>query len=173
MAPRTTINIQGYPYRITQYKEQDAMVNVLTDHGEYAFLAHGIYKTTSKNASAVQLLSLGTFTLYERKDGTYSLKEGVADMPADIRDNLDRSVAFSVLAELTSKCLVAAEDAEGIYLWLDTAARALDKGFDAPTATLLYFAHLLNELGMGPNVDSCVFCGSKEHIAGFSYVDGG
>ncbi|MCR4562464.1 MAG: DNA repair protein RecO C-terminal domain-containing protein, partial [Bacilli bacterium] len=47
------------------------------------------------------------------------------------------------------------------------------KGFDAPTATLLYFAHLLNELGMGPNVDSCVFCGSKEHIAGFSYVDGG
>ena len=45
--------------------------------------------------------------------------------------------------------------------------------FDPLTASLIYFAQLLKNGGVGLNVDGCVVCGKKDHIVAISYQEGG
>lgn len=165
-------NIEGYVVHHTQYKENDAMVSVLSKDGLFSFLARGVLKPTAKNAASCQLLSHSRFSLGQEKNGSYSLKESeVLKMP-DGKDSLERLTAFSFLAELTSK-LVQNDEAIGAYPFLEAAMEGIAQGVDAFTEILLYFAHVLLIAGYGLDVDECVFCQSKTEIAGISYADGG
>jgi DNA repair protein RecO (recombination protein O) len=172
MANPTINNIKGYVLHLSPYKESDAMVQVLSSDGLYSFLARGLAKPTSKLAGATQLLSYSQFSLNSSNGGTYSLKEAQGIKVVDGRDDLSRLTSFSFIAELSSK-LIQDDEAVESYPWLEATLNALDKGFDAFTASLVYFAHLLIIAGYGLDVDECIVCGSKKDIAGISYSEGG
>jgi DNA repair protein RecO (recombination protein O) len=170
--PTTITNLEGYVIHHAQFKENDAMVSVLSKEGLVSFLARGVLKTTSKNAASCQLLSYSRFSLIAGKGGGYSLKESeVLTMP-DGKDSLERLTAFSFLAEVSNK-LIQADEAEEAYPFLDAAMKAIASGVDAFTEALLYFSHVLLIAGYGLDVDECVYCQSKSGIAGISYADGG
>lgn len=172
MAATTITNLEGYVIHHAQYKENDAMVSVLSKDGLFSFLARGVLKPTAKNAASCQLLSYSRFSLSQEKNGAYSLKESeVLKMP-DGKDSLERLTAFSFLAELTNK-LVQSDEAIETYPFLEAAMEGIAQGVDAFTEALLYFAHVLLIAGYGLDVDECVYCQSKTAIAGISYADGG
>lgn len=168
----TVSNFEGYVIHLASFKDNDAMVSLLYPGGEVSFLARGILKPTSKNAGAMQLLSYSKVSLATNKGGAYSLKESLCLKPIDGRDDLSRLTAFSFLSEFTSK-VVQNDEASEVYPWLKATLEALERGADAFSVSLIYFAHVLIIAGYGLNVDECVYCGSKKDIAGISYSDGG
>jgi DNA repair protein RecO (recombination protein O) len=170
MAKAAITNIEGYVIHLSSYRENDAMVNVLTKDGISSFSARGILKPNSKNGGACQLLSLSRFSLSGKDGGT--LAEAIGVTPVNGKDDLGTLASFSFLAEITAKT-VQSEEAVEIYPWLDGTLKAIAKGFDPLTASLVYFAHVLVIEGYGLNVDACVYCGEKNGIAGLSYSDGG
>jgi DNA repair protein RecO (recombination protein O) len=172
MANPTINNIKGYVLHLSAYKENDAMVKVLSADGIYSFLARGVNKPTSKLAGATQLLSFSQFSLLSSNGGALSLKEAQSLKVVDGRDDLGRLTAFSFLAELSDK-LIQEDEAVESYPWLEATLQALDQGFDPFTAALVYFAHLLIIAGYGLDVDECIVCGAKKDIAGISYSEGG
>lgn len=172
MADPRIISVEGYVIHHAQYKESDEIVTVLSLDGLHSFLARGIMKPASKNAAACQLLSFSRFSLTNGKNGGFSLKESQSLSTPDGRDSLERLTAFSFLAELSAK-FVQADEAQEVYPFLKAAMDGIEKGVDAFTETLLYFAHVLQIAGYGLDVDECVYCQSKTGIAGISYTDGG
>lgn len=171
MAKTGITNIEGYVIHLSSYRENDAMVNVLTKNGIVSFLGRGILKPGSKNAGACQLLSLSRFSL-SGNDGGGTLAEAICLSPVNGKDSLANLASFSFLAELTAKT-VQSEEASEVYPWLEGVLNAIAQGFDPLTASLLYFAHVLVIEGYGLNVDACVYCGEKNGIVGLSYSDGG
>jgi DNA repair protein RecO len=169
---RMLTEVEGYVVHLSNYKDNDAMVNVFSGDGAVSFLARGVLKPTSKNAAACQLLSYSRFSLDSGKNGSLSLKEAQSLAPIDGRDSLERLTAFSFLSELTSK-LVQEDEAKDAYPWLDATMKALEGNADAFSVSLIYFAHLLILCGYGLDVDECIYCQSKTNIKGVSYSDGG
>ena len=74
--------------------------------------------------------------------------------------------------ELTSK-IVQNDEAPAAYPWLLAALKAIKSGVEPLTVGLIYFAHLLNNGGIGLDVDECVVCHGKSNIVAISYEDGG
>lgn len=172
MASKTISNFEGYVIRIAAFKENDAMMTILTSKGIISFAAKGVLKPTSKNAASCQLLSFSAFSLTEIKPGNFVLAESQCLSSVDGKDSLARLASFSFLAEVTSKSVLPEEGTE-VFPWLDATLKSIEQGFDALTASLIYFAHILVILGYGLDVDECVYCGSKQAIKGISYSEGG
>ncbi len=164
--------IEGYVIRISPYKENDAMVTVLTSDGVRSFSAHGIEKHNSKNLGSTRALSYSRFSLSVKENGGASLKESMPITYVDGKSDFTRLSAISFILELTQK-MVEGEEHHQKFLLLDGAIKALNLDFDPLTICMLYFAGLLNVEGYGPNVDGCAVCGEKHNIVGFSFKDGG
>src|SRR5574344_721374 len=162
---RMLTEVEGYVVHLSNYKDNDAMINVFTKEGSLSFLARGVLKPTAKNAAACQLLSYSHFSLDPGKSGSLSLKEAQSITPIDGRESLDRLTTFSFISELTSK-LVQEDEAKDAYPWLEGSMKALEAGADAFSVALIYFAHLLILCGYGLDVDECIYCQSKTNIKG-------
>ncbi len=164
--------IEGYVIRISPYKENDAMVTVLTSVGIRSFSAHGVEKPNSKNFGCVNQLCYSKFSLSVKENGGASLKEGMPISYVDGKGDYARLAAISFISELTQKMVEGEEHHEKFKL-LDGAMKAFNADFDPLTICMLYFAGLLNVEGYGPNIDECAVCGEKHRIVGFSFKDGG
>lgn len=164
--------IDGYVIRISPYKENDAMVTVLTADGIRSFSARGVLKQTSKNYACVQPLYYSRFSLSVSASGGSSLKEGMILQYVDGKSDFERLAAISFILELTQK-MIEGEEHKTKYTLLDGAMKALNSGFDPLTICMIYFAGLLNVEGYGPNIDECAVCGEKHNIVGFAFKDGG
>lgn len=166
------VNLEGIIIRLTVFKESDAMANAIGPTGLFSFFARGIGKLTSKNAGGVQSLSHSKFTLAIGSQGSYSLKEAVAFESFVVSDNLTALSVLSFIQEITAK-IVQTDEAIDAYPWLLTSLRAIKAGGEPLTIGLIYFAHLLQNGGIGLDVDECVVCHKKTGIIAISYEDGG
>ncbi len=173
MAGKQTIkNIEGYVLRVSSYKENDAMVTVLSAEGLFSFLARGVLKNTNKNFSSCQLLAKSKFSLNEQKNGNYSLSESDVISVPDGKSSLLRLGIFSFVSETCLK-LVIEEESLKIYPWLDKTMDDLKNEGKEASSALIFLSHLLNEIGYGLEVNECVRCGGKTRIVGVSFKDGG
>ncbi len=162
---------EGYIIRLSDFKDKDRIVNIVGEEGLISFHAYGVKKITSRNASSLLPLAYSSFLLTEKND-LYTLKEGTLLKTPPYKDDLKSMASLSFIEEVSSK-LIMEEDAKSAYLWLKAALEAIDKGFSPFTATLIYFAQLIELEGYGLNVDSCVICGNKRKIVGIDYEAGG
>ncbi len=162
---------EGYIIRLSEYKDSDRIVTVCGEEGLLSFHAYGVKKTGSKNAPSLLPLSYSSFLLSE-KGGLYSLKEGMLLIPPPYKDDLKSMASLSFINELSAK-LIMEEEAKEAYLWLKEALKAIENGFSPLTASLIYFAKLIELEGYGLNVDECVYCSSKRKITGIDFSEGG
>ena len=69
------MTIQGIVLRVTDYKERDAMLTLLTgSHGKITVKARGLRRKNSPLAAPCQLLAYDEFTLFENR-GMYTINE--------------------------------------------------------------------------------------------------
>lgn len=164
--------IEGIVIRATPFRENDAVVNVLTNDRIISFLARGVLKFESKNAPTVNLFSKAKFQLSKGKEG-FSLRSGELHTSfPHIKDNISSLAIADMIGEITNK-FIQNDDAAKVYNWFSKALELLDEGFDPFTIGLIYFAVVLKETGYQLNVDSCVICGKTSQITAVSYLDGG
>ena len=165
--------ITGIVIRVNQFRDNDAMVTVLSNDKIYSFLARGVLKIKSKNASSVNLYNKSRFTLSSTKDGL-SLRSGeVISSYENLRTDLDNLAALDFLGEVTNR-LVISDDATMAYLWLEACLDALNNAHHDPlTVCLIYLGAILRINGSAPEVNECVICHEKKPIVAMNYNRGG
>ena len=72
------LTIRGLVLRVTDYKDKDAVITLLTeDLGRISVKARGLRRKNSPLVAPCQLLAFGEFTLFEYR-GTYTINEANA-----------------------------------------------------------------------------------------------
>ena len=69
------MEFEGIVIKTTPFRDQDAMVSILSSNKIYSVLARGVLKIDSKNAHRVSPFTLSRFNVMKTKEG-YSLKNG-------------------------------------------------------------------------------------------------
>lgn len=163
----------GIVIRTTPFKDNDMMVNVVSNEGIKSFLAKGVLKLESKNAPSIQSMNKSHFQLSKGKDG-FALRTGtILNSLLNNDSEFKLLVVVNLLCELSSRIIVTNEDATNIYPFLEKSQSLLASKFSPLTIGLYYFAHVLKETGYGLNVDCCQKCGKTTQITAVSYIDGG
>ena len=158
----------------SNYKEKDCIYNALTEEGYVSFQAKGAQDPKSKHVWLNNPLTVADVDFSE--DGRYKhklLKSAMPLMSALIGGSgLEYNYSIYVLAEL-SQCVLPDEEKHLAFNDLFEAIKALKSGKDVYMVVLVYMAKLSKLSGVEAEVDKCVICGKKEHIAAFSFEDGG
>ena len=162
---------QGIILKVVPYKESDAIVTLLTkEEGFISFKARGVFKINSKNASSLQLYTIGEYKLESKTD--YSNKtlssSSVVYFPILVYDDLKYSSLLSFVSEVV---LTNKENYEEIYDVLEYIIKNLDN-LDLLTTSLVVLKYVLKWNGLLFEVDSCIGCQSKT-VEVFSYEHGG
>lgn len=162
---------KGIITKVVPYKESDAIITLLTkDEGVISFKARGVFKINSKNASSLQLYSIGEYKIESKSD--YSNKTLSSSMteyfPICIYEDLKYSIFLSFINELIN---YLKDDYIESYNLLELAIKNL-KNIDLLTYTLIALKYFLKNNGVLFEVDECVNCHRKT-IEVFSYSSGG
>ena len=166
------MEFEGIVIRQTSFKQDAAMISVLTKDKIRSFLAKGVLKMTSKNAPSVNLFTKSLFQTFHGQEGDWLRVGKVLSSYPNIKKDFERLAVLDFMSEITNT-LVGENDAKGLYEFLDQALCSLNGDFSPLTTLLIYFAKVLIVSGYGLDVDSCVICHKKEQISALSYKDGG
>lgn len=166
------MEFEGIVIRRTTYQEGAAMITVLTKEKLRSFLAKGVLKITSKNASSVNLFTKSRFQVFHGQDGDWLRVGEVLSSYPNVNSNLEKLAILDFVSELTNT-LLGTNDCKDIYAYLEKTLECLNGDFSPWAALAIYFAHVLKVAGYGLDVDSCAICGNKHAIISLSYKDGG
>ncbi len=155
------------------YKDNDALIDVLTkDYGRLTFVARGVRKHNSKNATPCAILRISRFYFdYKETKGLQNLKiaEPVKNF-FHIQSDLEKQAMGCLMLELMDSLQI--ED-EGAYDLLEQSLHYLDETKNPYLVLGLYVAKLCRYIGIEPFVDGCVNCQSEHQIVAISVNDGG
>lgn len=164
--------LTGIVVNTADYKEADQLLTVVTpDVGRVVLYARGLNKPASKNAGACRLFSESEFLCDYTSDNrrqllkSASLKNG--------RPQLQKDYQRLVIASLVIEIAARIDSDEPIYELLSAALDKIEAGNEPYTAASLFIGGLLAVMGIEPEVDECVLCGSTEQIVAISLADGG
>lgn len=166
--------IIGYVIGVTPYKDNDAMINLITDKGKESLRARGILKPTSKNAAACQLFRLSEFVVnYKVEDGHQTLK--TASSIKWLKDVLSSPLQMTFLSFLCEVLYQSeAKYGESYYHFFDQVIDYFNHGYqDYITLSLVTLSNLMRQEGIFLEANECIHCGSEQDLETVSYGDGG
>ena len=166
------MEFEGIVIRQTSFKQDAAMISVLTKDRIRSFLAKGVLKMTSKNAPSVNLFTKSLFQTFHSAEGDWLRVGKIISSYPNLTKDFEKLAILDFVSEITNT-LVGDSDAKGLYEFLDKTLESLNGEFSPLTALLIYFAKVLTVAGYGLDVDSCVICGKKDQISALSFKDGG
>jgi DNA repair protein RecO (recombination protein O) len=169
------------PIRISDYSESSVVAVFFTrDYGLVRAICKGAKRKAKAYENAIDLLTFGEMTFYERARGLNILKEyaPVASFPA-LHENLDRYRAALACVELVRCAAVEGEPAAGLFDAFHHAIKACAKAKEPWSAAYTFLVKGLEESGFQPLLDTCAACGSGNLPFGsnartaFSFKEGG
>ena len=162
-------SIIGYTIKVSRYKENDAIITLLTKDGLETFKAKSICKQNNKNAYLVSLYTKSELKLtYKKEGGNETLIGGsLLSFIKEVYDNLNYSILFGILSEIALRY-------NGIefYETFDYIATNINR-IDVYSAIIYALRYLLDKEGVLPVGNECVICQSKTNIEYLSFIDGG
>lgn len=158
--------IQGLILSVTEHKENDAIVKVLTESGVYSVYARGILKMRSKNRRLCQPFSFVELVISDSKKMPLLISGSVIQYYHKIQSNLLASSVCFVLSDslrYTNKSFdtflhvwhSANENSHELYFW-----------------ACLLMAQTLEAEGIVPYFASCIHCSSTK-VETISIEEGG
>lgn len=101
------LTVQGLVVRVTEYKERDLLLTLLTrEHGRITVKARNLRRRNNPLAAACQLLALSEFSLFEYKDSYVVNDAHVVDLFQGLRRDVKKlalATYFSQVAALISQ----------------------------------------------------------------------
>ncbi|MFV0394578.1 MAG: DNA repair protein RecO [Coprobacillaceae bacterium] len=168
------VTTTGFILRSMDYKESDAILHIYTkEYGKISFIAKGVKKMKSKNASGCQTLTLSEFTFIPRKGLSTLLKATPVNYYRHIKEDIELEIYASYFSEFIYKFTEENDPDEQLYNDFMLAINYLEKGYYFGLLYVLYNAMILKITGTPLLVDGCAYCGSSNHIVGISYTGGG
>lgn len=128
----------------------------------------------NKTALALRPFTYGKYELNKQNE-TYHISGGdVINSHFAIGEDVDKFAFASYILELTDKLLP--EDAPSLPMFLlltDFLGMMEARSKNVETLVIGYQVKALKNSGSEPSLDSCVLCGAKEELTGFSVPMGG
>lgn len=139
--------------------EADRVLTLITPTGgKMKAIAKGIRRPTSRLGGSLEPFAELTVTLARGRTFDVVTQVSVNHAWLRLRDDLESTATAWYLAELADRSLEERHAAEPLYALLRRAYELLDAGMAPGRVARWYEVHLLDELGMRPEVDRCVEC---------------
>ena len=141
------------------YGEADRILTLITPGaGKLKAIAKGIRRPTSRIGGSLEPFAELNVALARGRTFEVVTQVSVGHAWLNLRDSLESAATAWYLAELADRSLEERAAAEPIYLLLRHAYGLLDAGMAPGRVARWYEMHLLDELGVRPEVDRCVEC---------------
>ena len=139
--------------------EADRVLTVITPNaGKLKVIAKGIRRPTSRIGGSLEPFAELTVALARGRTFDVVTQVSVEHAWLNLRDSLEAAATAWYLAELADRSLEERHAAEPLYALLRRAYELLDVAMAPGRVARWYEMHLLDELGMRPEVDRCVEC---------------
>ena len=167
-------SVDGVILSVTPYGETSKIINVYTkDYGVIGIMCKGAMGIKSKLRSLTQKLTYGVFNIYYKKDKLSTLVSiDVINPLKKIKEDILLISYASYISDLVYQVLKQTNDKE-IYNDYVNALLKLEEGLNPIVITNILEVKLLDYLGVGLNLTSCIMCGSKKEIVTLSSEKGG
>ena len=150
--------VEGIIIKETPYGETSKIINVLTkEYGIIGIMCKGAMGIKSKLRSVTLKLTYGIFNIYYKKD-KLSLLNSV-DIINSLKNIKEDITLISYETKIYDNCI--------------NSLLKLEEGLNPIVITNILEVKLLDYLGVGLNLTSCVSCGSKKNIVTLSSEKGG
>ena len=158
------MTVQGIVLRVTDYKEHDALLTVLTrNHGKLTVKARGLRRKNSPLIAPCQLLAFGEFTLFEYR-GQYTINEAHSlELFTPLRKDLVKlslGTYFAQVAEVLSQEDYPSPELLSLVLNCLFALSNLNLPEEQIKAVFELRSACLS--GYTPDLFGCHICGSQE-----------
>lgn len=165
---------EGIVIRSTPYGESNKIITLFTrEFGKMALMARGARKPNSRLSAITQLLFCGQF-LFQSSRGLGTLQQGESiHFFKEIREDLFKTAYSSYLAELLDKGTEESKVNPYLYELFYQTLDYIDEGYDAAILTNIFEMKMLQVIGLRPELNQCVNCGSKEGRFAFSIRENG
>ena len=159
--------VSGYVVRINKYKENDAIISILTKDGIESFKARALFKPNNKNAHALNLYSYGEYNInYKQEGGNETLiSASLLSFVDKMYVSLDYALLFGVMGEIANKY-------DGFFEVFDYLFKNIND-IDVYVAIIYCLKYILEKEGTLPIGDKCVKCNGKDNIETLSFIEGG
>lgn len=166
--------VEGIILSITPYGETSKIINVYTkEYGVIGIMCKGAMGIKSKLRSVTSKLTYGIFNIYYKKDKLSTLVSvDIIDSLKNIKSNILLISYVTYLCELVSQVLKQANDRR-IYDDFINAILKIEEGLNPIVITNILEVKLLDFLGVGLNLTSCIMCGNQKEIVTLSSEKGG
>ena len=139
--------------------EADRVLTLITPAGgKLKAIAKGIRRPTSRLGGSLEPFAELTVALARGRTFDVVTQVSVGHAWLKLRDDLESAATAWYLAELADRSLEERHAAEPLYALLRRAYELLDAGMAPGRVARWFEMHLLDELGMRPEVDRCVEC---------------
>ena len=141
------------------FGEADRILTLITpDMGKIKAIAKGVRRPTSRIGGSLEPFAELRVALARGRTFDVVTQVSVGHAWLRLRDSLEPAATAWYIAELADRSLEERHAAEPLYLLLRRAYELLDAGMAPGRVARWYEMHLLDELGMRPEVDRCVEC---------------
>jgi DNA repair protein RecO (recombination protein O) len=139
--------------------EADRVLTLITPGmGKIKAIAKGVRRTTSRIGGSLEPFAELNVAMARGRTFDVVTQVSVGHAWLNLRDSLESAATAWYLAELADRSLEERHAAEPLYALLRRAYELLDAGMDPGRVARWYEMHLLDELGVRPEVDRCVEC---------------
>lgn len=158
---------------VNKYKEKDGIINAISEEGCISLTAKGILDPKCKNHELNNVLTIADVDFIEGNYKYPLLKRHKVLMSSATPDN-DYYYLSTILLLSEAACNILDDDERhNVFHDIEKALIALKSGVSYLKVALIYLSKIITLAGFKPEINHCVYCGSKENIVAFSFVDGG
>lgn len=165
---------QGIVLRGFPFGEADRVVVLLSpNQGKIRAVAKGVRRTKSRFGGRLEPFTHVDLVLYEGRNlDTITQASVIEGFPA-LRGDLDRVLAAGTMVEVVDAVSQEKESALRPFLLLHRGLRALERGPRHPDLVASFLLKMAEAVGVGPALDRCAGCGSRDDLSRFSFAAGG
>lgn len=159
----------------TKYKEKDSIINAINENETFSFKVQSSLDPKSKNHWLATPFTIADVTFSENPNLKYPILKS-ADLlfsPLLFGNSYTKLVAINIMEEAINKLLPDEEKFSSFSLINNFVIRLKENEGDFLFEITVFLLHLLAISGYEFDVDSCICCGEKSSIVGFSFEEGG
>ncbi len=166
--------VTGIVVNENNYGEKSKIINIISkEKGIIGLMVKGGRSIKSPLRSSTTKLVYGKFNIYYKQDKISTLKEvSVLDNFSNIKKDIELISYASYIVDLAFQVMKHSND-EIVFDNLISGLKKINDGYNPIVITNILELKYLDNLGVLPNLDSCIECGSKDDIVTLSSSKGG
>lgn len=160
------LQVEGIILKARDYKDTSKILDVyVKEKGIIGILSKGCKSMKSPLRSVSEPLIYGMFTIYYKEDKLSILNAvDINQSFKNIKKNIESISYSNFFSELVLQVIKQSDEKEEIYDILIDALKKVDEGFSPKVISNIIQLKMLNFLGVFPNLEECVFCGTTQNI---------